>query len=71
VCLQEINTGHFEELKDALAALGYNAFTHKKMQRNSMAIFFKRRLLQVWEKHVKIKGFEKTLAIGLQDRTAP
>jgi len=36
-----------------------------------MAIFFKRRLLQVWEKHVKIKGFEKTLAIGLQDRTAP
>mmetsp|Transcript_1394 Transcript_1394/g.3086 ORF Transcript_1394/g.3086 Transcript_1394/m.3086 type:complete len:340 (-) Transcript_1394:165-1184(-) len=67
VCLQEINIRHYAEIKEAMAALGYNAFTHKKMQRNSLAIFFKQKFLQVWEKHVKVKGFEKSLAIGLRD----
>lgn len=67
VCLQEINTGLFGEIKDALAALGYASATHKRMQRNSLAIFWKQRLTKVWEKQVKIKGFEKTLAVGLED----
>merc|ERR1719223_650105 len=34
VCLQEINKGLFGDIKTALAALGYDVFTHKKMQRN-------------------------------------
>jgi len=67
VCLQEINAGHYEEIKEQLGARGYKACTHKKMQRNSLAIFFKSSLTLVWEKQVKIKGFEKTLAIGLKD----
>jgi mRNA deadenylase 3'-5' endonuclease subunit Ccr4 len=68
VCFQEINKNLFGEVKDALAPLGYDATTHKKMQRNSLAIFYKHnRFTKIWEKNVKIKGFEKTLALGLRD----
>lgn len=67
VCLQEINKDLYGEIKGALAALGYASVTHKKMQRNSLAIFFKEGLSKVWEKQVKIKGFEKTVAVGLKD----
>eukprot|EP00931_Biecheleriopsis_adriatica_P089430 TRINITY_DN63565_c0_g1_i1.p1 TRINITY_DN63565_c0_g1~~TRINITY_DN63565_c0_g1_i1.p1 ORF type:complete len:387 (+),score=56.49 TRINITY_DN63565_c0_g1_i1:139-1161(+) len=68
VCLQEINKDLYEEIKGALAALGYACVTHKKMQRNSLAIFFKQeRLSKVWEKNVKVKGMEKTVAVGLED----
>lgn len=66
VCLQEISKGLFVEIKDALSALGYEVATHKKMQRNSLAIFFKETIPKVWEATVRIKGFEKTLAVGLK-----
>lgn len=67
VCLQEINKGLFDEIKEALAGFGYACVTHKKMQRNSLAIFFKPSFTKVWEVRPKIKGFEKTLAVGLED----
>lgn len=66
VCLQEINKGLFGEMRDALVGLGYSSVSHKKMQRNSMAIFFKQGLAKVWEKNVRMKGFEKTVAVGLE-----
>merc|ERR1712146_205179 len=66
VCLQEIKKELYDEMRDALASLGYEAVTHakEKMQRNSLAMFFKR-VKKVWEKNVRIRGFEKTLAVGL------
>jgi len=67
VCLQEIKQELFPEMKEAFGALGYEAVSHKKMQRNSLAVFFKQsKLVRVWEKNIRIKGFEKTLAVGLE-----
>jgi len=68
VCCQEVEPDSFADIAARLSALGYDAFTHKKPQkRSALAIFFKRRLTKVWEKQVKVKGMEKTLACGLSD----
>lgn len=74
VCIQEINKDLYLNMHQALGNLGYEGVTHcehpyppKKMERNSLAIFFKHNLSKAWEKKVKVKGFQKTLAVGLRD----
>lgn len=66
VCMQQINQQLYAEIKTAFEALGYDGCTHKKMQRNSLAIFYRSPLKKAWEKHVRFKGLEKTMVIGLQ-----
>lgn len=65
VCLQEINKDLYGDIKDAMHGLGYSAVTHKKMQRNSLGIFYKQHLTKCWEAQVRTKGLEKSIAVGL------
>merc|ERR1719356_346415 len=65
--MQQINPELYDDIRAAFQALGYDALTHqKRMQRNSLAIFYRSPLKKAWEKHVTKKGLEKTLAVGLK-----